>query len=44
MALTEMWVSLGDENASVVNEATTNGYVLRHVARAGHGGGVGIIF
>ena len=35
MALTEMWVSLGDENASVVNEATTNGNVLRvrHVAR-----------
>ena len=38
MASTEIWVSLGDENASVINEATPNGYMLRHVARVSRGG------
>ena len=37
MASTEIWVSLGDENASVTNEATPNGYMVRHVARVSRG-------
>ena len=40
MAFTEIWVSLGVKNASVINEATPNGYMLRHVARVSSGGGI----
>ena len=41
MALTEIWLSSVDEKGSDINEATPNGYMLRHVARAGRRGGVG---
>ena len=43
VVLTEIWLSSGDEKGSDINDATPNDYMLRDIARAGCGGGVGMI-
>ena len=45
ICLTETWLkSENVNNQSVINKLTPNGYVFKHVARAGRGGGVGFLY
>jgi exonuclease III len=43
LAVTESWLSPGDEDKLTIGELVPTGYSFEHVARGSHGGGVGLL-